>query len=189
DTGLVRFGFRDYDPETGRWTAKDPIGFGGGDTDLYGYCLNDPVNFVDPIGLIKWKKVGAGLAETAVGVIGVAVAATSEVGSLGSATLLAAAVSTIAVPAVSHGVTEIIVGILDKDNQIPPVSGPAVAALAVTGDVDRAEEIDFISGVMSSGYNIGSWVENSPKIIDLISTGFDFIDLGIQSETMSPCKE
>jgi RHS repeat-associated protein len=28
-TGLVRFGARDYDPEVGRWTAKDPIGFGG----------------------------------------------------------------------------------------------------------------------------------------------------------------
>jgi len=26
DTGLVRHGARDYDPETGRWTAKDPIG-------------------------------------------------------------------------------------------------------------------------------------------------------------------
>ena len=37
DTGLVRFGYRDYDPEVGRWTAKDPIGFDGGDTDLYGY--------------------------------------------------------------------------------------------------------------------------------------------------------
>ncbi len=53
DTGLVRFGCRDYDPETGRWTAKDPIGFAGGDTDLYGYCLNDPVNFVDPDGLFS----------------------------------------------------------------------------------------------------------------------------------------
>ena len=29
-TGLVRFGARDYDAETGRWTAKDPIGFAGG---------------------------------------------------------------------------------------------------------------------------------------------------------------
>ncbi|MCG6895290.1 MAG: hypothetical protein LJE65_16940, partial [Desulfobacteraceae bacterium] len=51
DTGLVHFGFRDYDPDTGRWTAKDPIFFAGGDTDLYGYCLNDPVNWVDPDGL------------------------------------------------------------------------------------------------------------------------------------------
>ncbi len=50
DTGLVRFGFRDYDPEVGRWTAKDPIGFAGGDTDLYGYVLSDPINFVDPFG-------------------------------------------------------------------------------------------------------------------------------------------
>ncbi len=47
DTGLVRFGYRDYDPDTGRWTAKDPIFFAGGDTNLYGYVLNDPVNFVD----------------------------------------------------------------------------------------------------------------------------------------------
>jgi len=52
DTGLVRFGYRDYDPDTGRWTAKDPILFTGGDTDLYGYVLNDPVNLVDPSGEI-----------------------------------------------------------------------------------------------------------------------------------------
>jgi RHS repeat-associated protein len=52
DTGLVRFGFRDYDPDTGRWTAKDPILFAGGNVDLYGYCLNDPVNWVDPRGLV-----------------------------------------------------------------------------------------------------------------------------------------
>jgi hypothetical protein len=47
----VRFGARDYDPETGRWTAKDPILFAGGDTNLYGYVLGDPVNVNDPIGL------------------------------------------------------------------------------------------------------------------------------------------
>ena len=51
DTELVRFGFRDYDPDVGRWTAKDPIFFAGGDTDLYGYVLNDPVNNLDPLGL------------------------------------------------------------------------------------------------------------------------------------------
>ena len=52
DAGLVRFGYRDYDPDIGRWTAKDPIGFAGGDTDLFGYCLSDPVNAVDPLGLL-----------------------------------------------------------------------------------------------------------------------------------------
>lgn len=46
-TGLVRFGARDYDAEVGRWTSKDPILFNGGDTNLYGYVINDPVNFID----------------------------------------------------------------------------------------------------------------------------------------------
>ncbi len=50
-TGLLRFGARDYDPETGRWTSKDPIGFGGGTTNLYGYTLADPINAKDPSGL------------------------------------------------------------------------------------------------------------------------------------------
>jgi RHS repeat-associated protein len=51
DTGLVRFGARDYDPHTGRWTAKDPIGFGGGDANLYAYVGGDPINLIDPSGL------------------------------------------------------------------------------------------------------------------------------------------
>ncbi len=51
DTGLVRFGARDYDPQTGRWTSKDPLLFAGGDTNLYGYVINDPVNLIDPLGL------------------------------------------------------------------------------------------------------------------------------------------
>ena len=52
DTKLIRFGARDYDPETGRWTAKDPIRFDGDGPNLYGYTLNDPVNLIDAIGLI-----------------------------------------------------------------------------------------------------------------------------------------
>ncbi|MBK8185392.1 MAG: RHS repeat-associated core domain-containing protein [Candidatus Competibacteraceae bacterium] len=48
DTGLTRFGARDYDPKTGRWTAKDPILFAGGDTNLFAYVNNDPVNGKDP---------------------------------------------------------------------------------------------------------------------------------------------
>lgn len=50
-TGLVRFGFRDYDPASGRWTAKDPIFFAGGQSNLYGYVANDPVGRKDPSGL------------------------------------------------------------------------------------------------------------------------------------------
>lgn len=42
---------REYDPEVGRWLQRDPINFKGGDTNLYGYVLNDPINFVDHTGL------------------------------------------------------------------------------------------------------------------------------------------
>ena len=52
ETSLVRFGARDYDSEVGRWTAKDPIGFAGEDTNLYGYVGQDPVNLLDPSGKV-----------------------------------------------------------------------------------------------------------------------------------------
>ena len=51
DTGLLRFGARDYDPKVGRWTAKDPSLFAGDTTNLYEYGRGDPVDFVDPTGL------------------------------------------------------------------------------------------------------------------------------------------
>ena len=55
DTKLIRFGARDYDPVTGRWTAKDPIRFDGDGPNLYGYTQNDPINFVDVNGFTKIK--------------------------------------------------------------------------------------------------------------------------------------
>ncbi len=49
-TGLTHFGRREYDPETGRFTSRDPILFGGADPNLYEYAQGDPVNGLDPQG-------------------------------------------------------------------------------------------------------------------------------------------
>jgi RHS repeat-associated protein len=49
-TGLYLMGARYYNPAAGTFISKDPTGFGGGSTDLYGYAQNDPININDPSG-------------------------------------------------------------------------------------------------------------------------------------------
>lgn len=54
-TGLVRYGARDYDAEIGRWTSRDPSGLDGG-FNVYAYANGDPVNYIDVTG-----RSGAGV--------------------------------------------------------------------------------------------------------------------------------
>ena len=61
DTKLCRFGARDYDASIGRWLSKDPILFDGGDTNLYGYVMQDPVNFIDPTGEVLIAPIIGGV--------------------------------------------------------------------------------------------------------------------------------
>ncbi len=49
-SGLAAAWARFYDPTTTSWLSRDPIGEAGG-VNLYGYVANNPINFVDPLGL------------------------------------------------------------------------------------------------------------------------------------------
>jgi RHS repeat-associated protein len=49
-SGLYLTKFRAYDPETGRWLSRDPIGEAGG-INLYGYVGGNPISYHDPLGL------------------------------------------------------------------------------------------------------------------------------------------
>jgi len=51
ETGLYHYKNRAYNPELGRFMQTDPIGVSGG-MNLYAYVGGDPVNFVDPLGLL-----------------------------------------------------------------------------------------------------------------------------------------
>lgn len=49
-SGLYYYRARYYDPEIGRFLSEDPLGFGGGDVNLYAYVGNNPLLFSDPRG-------------------------------------------------------------------------------------------------------------------------------------------
>ena len=68
ETGLHHNWHRYYDPKTGRylsldsvdvligrWNAQDPAGFSLGDTNLYSYVGNDPINHFDSLGLRRYE--------------------------------------------------------------------------------------------------------------------------------------
>ncbi len=52
---------RYYDPALGRFISEDPIGFDGGDVNLYAYVLNNPINMIDPDGLASLWIGGSGI--------------------------------------------------------------------------------------------------------------------------------
>ncbi|MDR2539352.1 MAG: hypothetical protein LBC45_01855 [Chlamydiales bacterium] len=49
EVGLINFGHRYYDPETGRWINPDPAGNIDG-PNLYAFCHNNPLSYVDYFG-------------------------------------------------------------------------------------------------------------------------------------------
>lgn len=50
-TGLYFYRARYYSPTFQRFIGQDPIGFAGGDSNLYAYTFNNPVEWIDPQGL------------------------------------------------------------------------------------------------------------------------------------------
>jgi RHS repeat-associated protein len=63
-TGQHYYRARFYDANLGRFISEDPIGFSGGDINLYGYVGNHPTMFRDPSGKIIPAILFAGVAIT-----------------------------------------------------------------------------------------------------------------------------
>lgn len=143
DSGLVRFGARDYSAEIGRWTTKDTIGFLGLDTNLYGYTFNDPINFVDPSGRFGVAgavygaiagAVGGAISGGVAGAIAGAVAG-AVVGAVNplASNAIGAAVGAGVASLVGQGIGNVVAG---KDaTSASNYSFPAAAGAAVGGGV------------------------------------------------------
>lgn len=65
ETNLHYNYFRYYEPETGRYISPDPIGLAGG-LNIYGYVEQNPLSFIDPLGLY-WGEEHIDYAGSAIG--------------------------------------------------------------------------------------------------------------------------
>jgi RHS repeat-associated protein len=79
-TGLYFYRARYYDPQQKRFIAEDPLGFGGGDSNLYAYVYGNPIKLNDPSGLL-----GAGFSfgettEAGNGAVGTAQSSSAGIG-------------------------------------------------------------------------------------------------------------
>lgn len=60
-SGLYYYRARYYHPRLQRFIAEDPIGFTGGDANLYAYVGSNPTNYIDPTGeIIAVPLIAAG---------------------------------------------------------------------------------------------------------------------------------
>lgn len=150
ETGLLRFGARDYDPRVGRWTSRDPLGLAGGAINPYVYAGGDPVNFIDPHGTFVLNAAGAAVGAAAGALMAVATGEPIVAGLLGGALAGAfpggGAMANLAVGAVS-GVATDLIGRLYRRCESPG-SGPGVAMLSGMVGSALGRYLGMLNGVL-----------------------------------------
>lgn len=123
DTSLVRFGARDYDAETGRWTAKDRILFRGGDANLYAYVGSNPIMYIDPTGstweVPLWLQDPLNVG-TLLGTLGAAI-------EVGKWVVIGGSLPIASTSIVAGAVAGLTLYLLDRlDDPCPPIRIPAI---------------------------------------------------------------
>ena len=140
--GLYYMRARYYDPQTGRFISQDPLGFDGGDVNLYIYAANNPVLLIDPNGEFNWVGAGIGLFSGAIsGFAAGAKAGNIKAGILGG--LAGAAAGTVvglALPSASSGVGAAIGGAIAGAFG-GGVGGGTATAISGGGALDIAKSV------------------------------------------------
>ena len=142
ETGLYFLQTRYYDPEVGRFLNRDSVSYADPETigglNLYAYCLNNPVIYVDPYGTSEWWQWFISGLEILAGVFLVGTGVASGVGvgliTLGAGSLINGAINSSNGGSFTGGwVGGQVAGVLS----LIPVIGPAVGAFAgsVTTDL------------------------------------------------------
>lgn len=154
ELGIYDYRHRFYHPGLGRFLQSDPIGFGGGDANLFRYCGGNPVNGSDPSGLINWTTVGRGTLTT-IGGVGTMVGGAIIAGAtwetvagawFGGVAMFAGATST------GLGITTIADGFRDTSGSPANIpQGPLALGGQMTGNPalqDFGDQLDVATGFL-----------------------------------------
>ena len=118
EIGMIGYQQRVYSPVLGRWLNRDPIEESGGE-NLYAFCANAPVMYIDILGNIYWKRVFEGLLQVASGGFMMFTAITTEVGTYGMTTPLSYALGLWGATSIANGIQTVYSGIRETKPSEP----------------------------------------------------------------------
>ncbi|KQC11076.1 MAG: hypothetical protein APR62_10650 [Smithella sp. SDB] len=174
---------RYYDPTVGRFISEDPIGFDGGQVNLLAYVGNNPVNGIDPSGLMwkpNWRGVIKGAAEVIGGGALVFASVSADIASGGTATPLAISGVVTGTGYAVHGFVTAFTSLTGNDQAIPNPTPVPLAVLAVTGNQQYADVASTVS-TLASGINAVTNINNLTngetfsQISNLVSEGINLL--------------
>ena len=119
ETGLLYNYYRYYDPGTGRYITPDPIGLVGG-INLYLYTQNNPINEIDPLGLLNPVKFGVGFVNSVRGVRSMGEGVTTIVAGTAAIPFTGGVSGTAAYPI---GVSQLVLGFANLNRGLGQMSG------------------------------------------------------------------
>ena len=159
ETGLYYYRARYYDPTAGRFLSEDPIGFSGGDVNLYRYVWGAPHNLRDPFGLSPSSVAWCFLKGAASGAAGAVVVGALAVGAVTLGAPVAAVTAVLGVVAVvgAAAVGIDVIGDIRTGNWdgLAFNAGSIVGSSVVGGAGGRALA-EGINGVPSKPWSINS---------------------------------
>ena len=184
DTEWVRFGARDYDPETGRWTTRDPVLFAGGSLNHYAYALNDPINLYDPLGFgPNWKKFKTGLWQLGTGTLAGVGLLYVEGLSVGIATPAVVVGGTYSAYSIGSGIGNMYNAFANPDAPVA-AGGPLETIGQATGSSklqQAGSALDLAPGLISGGSDPISSGQKAVKITNDLVTLYGLGDTTVQN--------
>jgi RHS repeat-associated protein len=175
---------RYYDPEVGRFITEDPIGFAGGDVNLYAYVQNNPINYTDPYGLLSYDQNRARRKAANTGLM-----------TKGVKTVASMAVGSQVVKSLNKAGLGVTIGTIIKNRGAVATlgAGGTAANLAATALIKGALIGGAFYAGIEAGSNIGAYfdtlVDDGEGFIGLSPKFLESIGFGSGIPNSNPCEK